>query len=147
MTGLAGVLTGIVGLLGLAFNQGWLGESTPEEGGAATTATEEEIVRIRVDPEELSLNQPGAAQDTVTVTNNGNRSIVVSTTLSGPGEGSFDVDDGDCTRSRIPSGANCEIDVVLDAGPGRHEARLVVSANDVQEQDVELTGNSVGLLG
>ncbi|MBW3611656.1 MAG: DUF1573 domain-containing protein [Actinobacteria bacterium] len=147
LTGLAGVLTGVVGLLGLAFNQGWLGDGPTGGEGASAGA---EVVRISVDPKSLSFEKgpAGADTETVTVTNDGTEPVTISTTVTGEDEDTFEAQDGDCTRSQIPSGASCSVEVVFDAGAGRYEAMLVVSANDdEQRQQVELTATSAGLLG
>ena len=147
LTGLAGVLTGVVGLLGLAANQGWLGEGKAEEGQGEGSGSE--VVRISVEPDEVSLTKVPLrdAKETLTVSNDGTEPVTVSTSLEGEDAETFKVDDGDCTRSAIPSGGRCDMSVIFDAGPrpSPYRASLEVAANgDEQVQQVVLEGISLG---
>ncbi len=147
LTGLAGILTAVVGLLGLALSQGWIGDGTAEEegdGGGGDT----EVVRISADPERIDFRNPvGGETTSVAVTNQGTQPVTVSTGREGDGAEAFTIDDGDCTRSQIPSGGECKVEVMFDAGPGQHEATLVISANDDEQvQEVPLSGTSVNPL-
>ncbi len=147
LTGLAGALTGVVGLLGLALSQGWIGDGSAEEeeqGGGGGP----EVVRISVEPEELSLTEPGRTAGTVTVMNEGNQPVSVTTEVTGEGAAAFTVASGDCTRSEIAEGRTCTLEVTLDATTGRHQARLVVAAGGGEDnREVALSGTSAGLLG
>lgn len=144
-TGLAGLLTAVAALLGLAVSQGWIGDGPTEE---APGGGEGEVVRISVEPEELSLAEPGRTAGTVTVTNEGNQPVSVNTELTGDDAAAFSVAAGDCTRSEIAEGRTCTLEVTLDATTGRHQARLVVAAGGGEDNgEVALTGTSAGLLG
>ncbi len=146
LTGLAGILTAVVGLLGLALNQGWLGDGAAQEQDGGDGGTE--VVRIEVDPERLEFDNPvGGATKSVAVSNEGTEPVTVATSRDGDGADAFTVDDGDCTRSQIPSGASCEVEVRFSADVGRFQAKLVVSANDGEQvQEVALSGTSVNPL-
>ncbi len=144
LTGLAGTLTAAVALLGLALSQGWIGDEEASTDGGA------EVVRISVEPDVLELtrapSQDGAG--IVTVTNNGTEPVTVAAEISGGDEASFEADDGDCTRSAIPPGGTCDVEVILDADVGTYQAMLVVSANDDEQvQEVELSGRALGIPG
>jgi hypothetical protein len=148
LTGLAGTLTAGVALLGLALSQGWIGD-----GGSGTADDSDAgagVVRISVDPDPLELTELPSqeAMETVTVTNDGTEPVTVTTEITGNDEASFEADDGDCTRSAIPPGGRCDVDVTLEAGPGTYQATLVVSVNDDEQvQKVELRGRSGNILG
>jgi hypothetical protein len=148
LTGLAGTLTAVAALLGLAFNQGLIGGGEGSVDDDRTAGAE--VVRISVEPEALELTKvpARAAVETVTVTNEGTQAVSLSTEISGDSPESFEAGDGDCTGSMIPPGGRCDVDVTFDAGLGTYRATLVVSANgDDHVQEVDLRGNSGDFLG
>jgi hypothetical protein len=149
LTGLAGILTAAVALLGLALSQGWIGDGGGE--AANDSANGGEVVRISVEPEPLEFTKvPGQeAVKTVTVTNEGTGPIMVTTEITGENEGSFSSDDKDCTRSEIAPEGTCTVAVTFDASASvrSYQASLVVSAEgDDDVQEVELSGRSGDLL-
>lgn len=148
LTGLAGTLTAVAALLGLAFNQGLIGGSEGSDDDDRTEGAE--VVRISVEPESLTLTKVPTrdAVETVTVTNEGTQAVSLSTEISGDSPASFEAGAGDCIRSRIPPGGRCDVDVTFDAGLGTYRATLVVSANgDQHVQQVDLRGNSGDIPG
>lgn len=152
LTGLAGLFTGVVGLLGLALGQGWLGDGPAEEVQGGSADETDEVVRISTEPDEVNLTKlpTRRAEETVTVSNDGTQSVTLSTDVDGENEAAFDADDGDCTRSEIPPQESCDVSVSFDAGlrPSPYQARLLVSANGGQDlQEVRLEGRSGEVLG
>jgi len=148
LTGLAGTLTAVAALLGLAYNQGLIGGGEGPNDNDRTAGSE--VVRISVEPESLTLTKVPTrdAVETVTVTNEGTQAVSLSTEISGDSPASFEAGAGDCTRSMIPPGGRCDVDVTFDAGFGKYEATLVVSANgDEHVQQVDLSGNSGDIPG
>lgn len=140
LTGLAGILTAAVALLGLALSQGWIGngggdDSSVDAGG--------EVVRISVEPEKLEfggLGLPGADEKAVEVLNDGTAPVTLETEITGEDEGKFSSDGTDCTTSPLPPGRTCEVTVSLD-GSGAASATLVISANGGElAREVELEG-------
>ncbi len=142
-TGLAGVLTGVVALLGLALNQGWIGDGSAQEDAPSGG---EEVVRISVEPESLELSEvPTQSAKSVTVTNEGTGPVTLSTEIEEDDADeddppSFSADD-DC-GGELPPGRSCKVTVRLSAGTGRYSATLVVSADGEQSQEVSLTGTA-----
>ena len=131
LTGLAGILTATVALLGLALSQGWIGD-----GGG-------EAVRISVEPEKLEFRGiplPGSGEKVVEVLNDGNAPVTLATEITGDDADQFSSDGSDCTTSLLPPGRTCEVTVSLDES-GEASATLVISANDGElAQEVELEG-------
>ncbi len=138
LTGLAGVLTGVVALLGLALNQGWIGDG-PAQDDAPPGG--EEVVRISVEPESLKLSEvPTQSAKSVTVTNDGTGPVSLSTEIDGRDPEEFSADD-DC-GGELPPRQSCKVTVRLSAGPGLHSATLVVSADGEQSGRVSLEGTA-----
>lgn len=134
LTGLAGVLTAVVGLLTLAYNLGWVGDGPAgdEPTGAATPT-------FRVEPKKLELVPVVQASKSVSVTNEGTEPITVSTEITGADQDAFADDDSACAGELTP-GRSCQVEVTLEAGPGRHQATLVVSVDDrARSAEVELS--------
>ncbi len=138
LTGLAGVLTGVVALLGLALNQGWIGDGPEEDSDGGGQA---EVVNISVEPESLELSEvPTQSAKSVTVTNEGTGPVTLSTEIDGRDRGAFS-DDDDC-GGELPPEQSCKVTVRLSAGTGRYSATLVVSADGEQSGRVSLEGTA-----
>ena len=79
LTGLAGILTATVALLGLGLSQGWIGGGG---GGDGSVDTGGEVVRISVEPETLEFRGiplPGADEEAVEVVNDGTAPVTTQT--------------------------------------------------------------------
>ena len=151
LTGLAGVLTAVVTLVTLAFNQGWIGDGPAEdaasdgagEGGSAATAPD-----LGVEPESLRFRPTvlGAVTETVTVRNDGDQPFTVDPAeLTGSDAGRFEVDDDECAGAPLASGRSCTMSVTFDPGGiGDAEATLVVSVNGGQ-RSAEVALDAAGL--
>lgn len=145
LTGLAGILTAGVALLGLALSQGWIDDGDTGSGGGV----DPRVARLDVVPRTLEFLQGpvGTAMKTVTVTNAGNQSVMVDTEVTGEGEASFEANDGDCTRTEIPSGGTCKVEITFDGAFGPEQATLVISAGEGDGvREVGLQGRAADLL-
>ena len=140
LTGLAGILTATVALLGLALSQGWIGngggdDSSVDAGG--------EVVRISVEPETLEFRGiplPGEDEKAVEVVNDGTAPVTLEIEITGDDAGQFTSDGTDCTTSPLPPGRTCQVTVSLDES-GAASATLVISANGGElAREVELEG-------
>ena len=143
LTGLAGILTAAVALLGLALSQGWIGDGGDEDSSVDAGG---EVVRISVEPEKLEFRGiplPGSGEKAVEVLNDGTAPVTLTTEITGDDAGRFSSDGSDCTTSPLPPGRTCEVTVALDES-GAASATLVVSANDGDlAQEVELEGSVI----
>lgn len=141
LTGLAGILTASVALLGLALSQGWIGDGG---GGDGSVDAGGEVVRISVEPETLEfgrLGLPGAGDEkAVEVVNDGTATVTLETEITGDDASQFTSDGTDCTTSPLPPGRTCQVTVSLDES-GAASATLVISANGGElAREVELEG-------
>ncbi|MGI9119496.1 MAG: hypothetical protein ACR2G7_05145 [Acidimicrobiales bacterium] len=142
LTGLAGVLTAVVTLLGLAVNQGWIGDGGGGDGGTASAGAP----RITVEPEGLTFRKVAvkAAAQTVTVLNDGAEPVTLESDITGDDAETFTADDAGCTKAPLPPGRTCAVEVTFDAGIGQYSATLVVTANGGDgAQEVPLEATSV----
>ncbi len=143
LTGLAGVLTAVVTLWGLAVSQGWIGDGG---GDASQPGSDTAVTRISVDPGSLTFRKVPVkdAVETVTVLNDGTEAITVETDITGDDAGTFSTNASDCTRAALPPGRSCEVEVTFDAGPGQYSARLVVTADGGDgAREVPMTATSL----
>lgn len=159
ITGVAGTITGIVALVGVAAQAGWIGggdgggttTTTTVEGSAGTieggrttgpgaTAPEEEASgELAVSPTSVDLTLL-APEATVTVRNTGDAPVDVRPpNITGSDADSFEVADDGCSGSDLDPGRSCEVTVRLDTGsPGDYQAVLVVSGSDL-DREVEVS--------
>ena len=140
LTGLAGILTATVALLGLALSQGWIGNGG---GGDGSVDAGGEVVRISVEPDSLEfrgLPLPGEVERAVEVLNDGTAPVTLEIEITGDDAGQFTSDGSDCTTSPLPPGRTCEVTVSLDES-GEASATLVISANGGElAREVDLEG-------
>ncbi len=122
-TGLAGVLTGVVALLGLALNQGWIGDGPAQEDAPSGG---QEVVSISVEPTSIDLNQATQRAGSIDVKNDGTEPVELTVGLQGTTPEAFSITENRCGGA-LPPGRSCRVTVSLDAGPGRHEALLVAT--------------------
>ncbi len=160
VTGVAGVVSAIVGLLGVSLQLGWIGgddgspsaaTSTSVAGAAGaaggSTSTPPPTLRgattvpsstaasgkFEVNPASISFEplQP-SRESIVTVVNTGDVSLTVrAPRLSGSGADHFRATDVDCTKSPLVAGLSCQVKVTFaPQRPGQYEARLVVETSN-----------------
>lgn len=143
LTGLAGILTATVALVGLALSQGWIGDGGGENSSVDAGG---DVVSISVEPDKLefgTISLPGSGEKAVEVLNDGTAPVTLATEITGDDAEKFSSDGSDCTTSPLPPGRTCEVTVSLDESGGA-SATLVVSANDGElAQEVELEGSVI----
>lgn len=168
-TGAAGVVSAIVGLLGVSAQLGWIGgdgdgDATPSTttiagetpsstastgaGATTTTATAARAGQFEVDPTSLALGALGQPRDaSVTVRNTGEVPLTMQTpTISGPDDEQFEATDVSCTKSALPAGRSCQVKVTLTpqrAGAQFSAVLVVAAANAPREVEVELQGTAL----
>ena len=169
VTGAAGVISAIVGLLGISVQLGWIGgggdkSTVSSSSGDAVATTTPSTVRgatttpsvstakageFSVDPQTVTFEPLKAKELTVSVENTGDVAITMRTpVVSGTEAANFTVADETCTTSTLAPGRSCEIKVAFAATqPGDYSAKLAVAASNVPRQvEVTLKGTR-GLLG
>ena len=168
VTGVAGVISAIVGLLGISVQLGWLGgndkTTVSSSSGDAVATTTSSTVRgatttssalaakageFSVDPQTVTFEPLKAKDVTISVENTGDVPLTVrAPVVSGTEAANFTVADETCTTSTLAPGRSCEIKVAFAATqPGDYAAKLAVAASNVPRQvEVTLKGTR-GLLG
>ena len=168
VTGLAGLLTAIVGLFGLGVQQGWIGGSKGSghstettttfpgqvtttlfgsPGGAGGSATTTGTGAFAVEPSTVEFKSVGAREMTVTVRNTGSVPLRVSVpTVTGTDSAQFRVTDVSCTKGSLDTGRSCDLTVSFSpSGPLRaYAATMVVMASGAPRSvEVKLTGSTL----
>lgn len=173
VTGVAGTLTGIVGLVGIATQAGWIGsgdDASPSaakqaEGDNTTTsttafsdsrtggpdqragrsATTEAVAAFTVDPSAVSFEALGGRTASVTVKNTGSVEMnVEDITVDGGDEDRFTAAGTPCTQASIEPGRSCEVEVSFTpGGSGTAKSTLVIEVEDAPAEEVSLTGRSL----
>jgi hypothetical protein len=169
VTGIAGVLTALVGLLGVSVQLGWIGgddndsgstttattavgsaptsSTRPGSGATATTASPAKNGEFAVEPTAVSFEPLQASREaTVTVRNSGDVALTMrAPTVKGSNPDRFKATDVDCLGSPVPAGGSCDIKVTFDPkGPGQYSAKLVVAASNASRQaEVDLKGSAL----
>lgn len=168
VTGIAGVVSAIVGVLGVSTQLGWIGgddgpQAVSSTNGVPTTtastvfgATTTPTVAVArpgefsVEPSTVVFEQLQPKKDAIVrVENTGDVPLKIGTPkISGTGAANFGEADVSCTKSTLAPGRSCEIKVTFTATqPGEYTAALVIAAPNVPRAvEVELKG-SRGLLG
>ena len=164
VTGAAGVLTAIVGLLTVSVQLGWIGDGSSGNGGSSTSssgvpgsstpttgatpgstvagssnhpgATSSASSAFAVEPTAVEFPSIGAREATVVVRNTGDAALTVKPpTVTGSGAASFTVADVGCTREKLAPGRSCDVQVAFaPKGAGQFSARLVVATSEVARQ-------------
>jgi hypothetical protein len=144
VTGIAALLSAIVGVVGLSVNQGWIGGSknasttgTTAAGGqpgsgststiyGATSSTDAAAAQFNVNPTSIVFQALGPRDATVTVANTGIASFtVVPPTITGQNPDRFSVDDKGCSATVDP-GRSCDLKVTFIPKAGTFNAKFVV---------------------
>lgn len=173
MTGVAGTLTGVVGIATLAAQLGWVGSggddgdagspASEQAAGSSTTAGTQDPANdrssggtvsrgsgrtspaYRVDPTTVSFDTLGGRTATVVVRNTGTVDVdVTGVAVDGEHADRFTASGTACTRAALAPGRSCDIDISFQpSGGGSSEATLVVEAEDAPAQEVELSGRAL----
>lgn len=172
VTGVAGTLTGIVGIATVAAQLGWIGpgddpgSSAAKEGNAAgaTSSTAESYdgrnggggdraargtsttePSFTVDPSAVSFQPLGERTATVELRNTGSVELnVEGVTVDGEDAGQFAVTAASCTRASVDTGRSCELEVSFTPqGNGPAKAAMVIEVEDARAQEVPLSGSSL----
>jgi len=164
VTGVAGVVSAIVGLLGVSTQLGWIGGddkvSSSADGSPTTTAatvagaTTAPSAAVRsgefeVEPDSVSFEPLKARDITVVVRNTGNVALTMRTpTVTGSAAANFKATDMGCAKSTLAPGRSCDVKVAFTpTAPGEYAAVLVLVASNAPRQvEVTLKGTAT-LLG
>jgi hypothetical protein len=166
-TGVAGVVSAIVGLFGMSVQLGWIGDDdgNGNGNGAVTstvpgaTSTTNSTVRgattlppaiglpgaFVVDPTAVTFEPLAGREATVTISNTGESPLTMrSPTITGSGAEHFEATDVNCTRGALSRAATCQIKVTFaPERSGQYTAVLVLTAsNGARQVDVALRGNA-----
>ena len=171
VTGVAGTLTGLVGIATVAAQLGWIGPSSDEDadetasgttgaegapstgsgdgerGGSAPASRSGDRPGpvFSVDPSSVRLAALGQTTATVEVRNTGDVNLSVEgVTVEGAGEERFSVSSGACTRAVVAPGRSCAVEVSFSPeGGGTATAVMVVDVRDARPQEVPLSGRGL----
>ncbi len=168
VTGMAGVISAIVGLLGISVQLGWIGgdgngnQASSSDGvsttvaatvpGTPTTRSSSPTTTAKgefaVEPASASFEPLKPKEAVVTVENTGDVPLAMRRPTIDPASTAFTVAAEDCSSSTLPPGRSCDVTVVFAATqPGDYTAKLVVAATNAPRQvEVDLKG-SRSLLG
>lgn len=148
LTGLAGVVSAGVGAVGLAVQQGWIGDGDKPststtvvggQGGSGSRTGREGS--FSVSPTSVSFQPVGSREAAVTVRNTGDVALdLEEPEVTGSDAAQFEADSGTCTGTLGP-GRSCQLEVTFRPKTGRSEALLVVSARGAPKAtEVSLQG-------
>ena len=165
VTGIAGTLTGIVGIVTLATQMGWIGGSddgndpdrVQSDGSVATTAApgarggssasnqRTTTPVFSVDPTSLSFDGLGSRKETVRVINQGTAPMtVLAPRVEGTNPSQFSATAPTCTARDLAPGRTCEVEVSFNPNKsGTYKATLAVEVAGARAQEVSLSGQSL----
>jgi hypothetical protein len=168
VTGVAGVISAIVGLLGVSTQLGWIGGDgngssiSSSSADAVPTTTASTVVgatttpttaaarpgEFSVEPSSITFEPLKPREATVTVKNTGDVPLTMrAPTITGAAAGIFVVADA-CARSTLALGRSCDIKVTFaPPQPGEFSGRLVVIASNAPRQVEVPVKGSATLLG
>ena len=163
VTGLAGVLTAVVGLVTVLIQLDVIGgddssndtttsstrpgaSATPSGGGSGGTSGQggRSTPKFAVSPTSVKLDTLLAKEATVTVSNTGSTALSVEAPeLDGPGAAEFSVDAQACTTATVAVGRKCAIKVTYaPSARGEHSATLQVNVAGASDpEEVQLSGS------
>jgi hypothetical protein len=135
ITGVAGLLSAVAALTGLAVNQGWIGHSSKTGTVGANAAApgapsaDDTTPQFTVNPARVNFESLGARDATVTVQNTGIAKFTVKPpTLTGPNASLFDASTNTCSGS-VGAGRSCDLKVTFKSKTGTFTATLVVEVD------------------
>ncbi len=158
VTGIAGTLTGVVGIVTLAAQMGWIGGSDnkdsstvqsggavatqPAPGGSSAASSQASTPVFGVEPTGLSLDSLANRKGTVKVTNTGSVTMTVQgPKIEGANPSQFSATSPTCTGREIAPNRSCDIEVTFTADrSGTYKATLVVQVTGARPQEVSLSG-------
>lgn len=173
VTGVAGTLTGVVGLATLAAQMGWIGggdggadggadqassrvetagEAADEdagnrlaEDGDAARGDNDAAPEFAVTPTSVRFEALGARTTMVTVRNTGEAEVTVEDVTVDSGDADrFTVAAAACTAATLDPGRSCEVEVGYEpAGRGSARATMVVEVAGAPAREVPLTAASL----
>ncbi|HVM05967.1 MAG TPA: choice-of-anchor D domain-containing protein [Acidimicrobiales bacterium] len=168
VTGVAGTLTGVVGLATLAAQMGWIGgdggaeeassrvetagEAAGEdagnrlaEDGDAARGDNDAAPEFAVTPASVRFEALGARTTMVTVRNTGGAEVTVEDVTVDSGDADrFTVAAAACTATTLDPGRSCEVEVAYEpAGRGSARATMVVDVAGAPAREVPLTAASL----
>ena len=170
VTGVAGTLTGIVGLATLATQMGWIGgdgdggeqassrvetageagtedagNRLAEDGDSARRGADGAAPEFAVTPGSVRFEALGARTTTVTVRNTGEAELTVEDVTVGSGDADrFTVAAAACTATTLDPGRSCEMEVAYEpAGRGSARATMVVEVAGAPAREVPLSAASL----
>ncbi len=177
VTGAAGLLTALVGLLGLSVQLGWIGgggsgagngtsttvstvpgASTTVAAGSATTvagsssatkpAGQTGTAQFTVEPTSVDFTVGAPRQATVKVRNTGEVPLTVKApTVNGSGATHFVAGDVNCTGQPLAPGRSCELQVVFAPKAGGAVSAVVAIAAAEAPKQIEVQVKGSSLLG
>ena len=149
VTGLAGAITAVVGLLTAGVQLGWWGSDGNGGGGGGTsvttTATSGAQAQLRVDPSSVKFEVLGPKEQVVTVRNQSTTAPVSlrPVSVSGPDRAAFTASDVSC-GSRLDPGRTCDVRVrFAPSRSGDFAGRLVVQPDAGPAMEVDLVGKAL----
>lgn len=173
VTGIAGVLTAVVGLLGLAAQQGWIGSqgdsdekttttnpsqttltaplggvlpTTTAPGGAVAPGATSAAARFNVTPAEVDFSRLSTRETFVKIENVGTNAIPFDApTVSGPNRTNFTATPVDSSCTRLDPNRSCQIKVTFaPPGAGQYSATLVIDPTGAPPaKEVALKGSAL----
>lgn len=171
VTGVAGTLTGVVGLATLAAQMGWIGgggadggadqassrvetagEAADEdagnrlaEDGDAARGDNDAAPEFAVTPASVRFEALGARTTMVTVRNTGEAEVTIEDVTVDSGDADrFTVAAAACTAATLDPGRSCEVEVAYEpAGRGSARATMVVEVAGAPAREVPLTAASL----
>ena len=163
VTGIAGTLTGVVGIVTLAAQMGWIGGSdggddkaAVQDGGSAVTTVAPggratpgagagqgtTTPVFSLDPTSLTFDNLTNRKGTVKVVNDGSVAMTVQgPRVEGANPSQFAATSPTCTGKTLTAGRSCEIEVSFNPDrSGTFKATLVVQVTGALPQEVALSG-------
>lgn len=171
VTGIAGTITGVVTLVTVAAQMGWIGgdgddpssvnsqgsavtqpatgpgsggSRGPSGSGGATGSASATTPTFTVDPTRLSFEPLGSRTATVKVVNTGSVAATVeSPMVEGSNPTQFTATAPTCTRAPLAPGRTCEVEVTFaPQRAGTYAAELVIEVDGARAQEVTLSGTA-----
>ena len=167
VTGVAGTLTGIVGIVTLAVQMGWIGGG---DGGNDPTKVESNNPAVQntttlpgarssggvtnsgsttpvfhVEPTSVTFETLGSRDATVKVFNDGSAAMTVqSVKVEGTNASQFGATASTCTGRTLAAGRSCDVEVKFTpTRSGTAKATLVIQVASAPAEEVPLTGTAL----
>ena len=159
ITGIAGLVTAVVAVFGVAVNQGWLHGSSRSSSAPGSTAapsgsssggatsggsTSGGSPQYAVAPPAVTFQALGGSTTAVRVSNTGSVPMtVMPPEVTGADASHFKADPGDCAAPVSP-GRSCQLQVSFNPAPGTYNATLVVQVSGaVRATEIPLQAHAI----